>query len=558
MQLPSDYVAPTRLLAMFVLITGLPLVALAWLGGRVLEQDRALASQRRLERLQNSANQLADRLSAATATRDADLPSDVTWLRFDARGVIERRGIPLVYYPAVAAPPEAPAHVFARVEESEIATPVSAIEGYGALAASPNPAIRAGALMRKARVQIRAGKTEDALATYNELVALASAPVAGAPAELVGRRQRAMLFERAGDAAAARAERHAIESALSDGRYILDRATFDFYSEGLSGVVNHHPQLTATLDEWWPRWHTERIGRTTWTAGDAAFAAVWTTAASGTVAVAGYDASAGAAATDIGARRNLLVAGFALVAVVIVAAGYFVFRALQRELNVARLQSEFVAQVSHEFRTPLTAIRHLTELLEEGAPPPDRLAEFHGALGRETRRLHAMVESLLDFGRIESGRQVYQMEETCLADVAERVVSAFDSPRVQLVVAETAPRSRIDRDALSLALQNLVDNAMKYSPSSSPVTVSVDASGNRGHISVEDRGAGLSYEEQRDVRRKFVRGSAARTFNVKGTGIGLAIVDQVAKAHGGRLDVDSAPGRGSRFTISVPLSGYSS
>src|SRR5688572_25284178 len=114
-------------------------------------------------------------------------------------------------------------------------------------------------------------------------------------------------------------------------------------------------------------------------------------------------------------------------------------------------------------------MRHLTELLEEDAAPPERLAEFHHALGKETRRLHTMVENLLDFGRIEAGRQVYDMEDASLAEVAERVVSAFDSPRVQLIVGDRSPRSRIDRDALTLAVQNLVDNAMKYSPSSTPV-----------------------------------------------------------------------------------------
>jgi signal transduction histidine kinase len=250
-------------------------------------------------------------------------------------------------------------------------------------------------------------------------------------------------------------------------------------------------------------------------------------------------------------RRNLLIAGFGLMVLVTGAAAYFVFRALHRELSVARLQSDFVAQVSHEFRTPLTAMRHLTELLEEGAPT-DRLPRYYQALGKETRRLHAMVENLLDFGRMESGRRVYQMEDTSLSEVARQVVNEFASPRLRLNLPSNEPHIRADRDALALAVRNLVDNAIKYSPESTTVKISVEARNGSAGIAVEDRGAGISPAEQQDVLRKFVRGSAATVMNVKGTGIGLAMVDQVAKAHGGRLEVESELGRGSRFTLWVP------
>ena len=121
-------------------------------------------------------------------------------------------------------------------------------------------------------------------------------------------------------------------------------------------------------------------------------------------------------------RRNVFAAGFGLMLMVIAAAGYFVFRAVHRELGVARLQSDFVAAVSHEFRSPLTAMCHLTEMLEEGGAQPDRLPDYYRALGRESRRLRAMVESLLDFGRIDAGRRDYQFEETDAADMVTRVV----------------------------------------------------------------------------------------------------------------------------------------
>src|SRR6187549_1447441 len=102
-----------------------------------------------------------------------------------------------------------------------------------------------------------------------------------------------------------------------------------------------------------------------------------------------------------------------------------VFRCVNRELGVARLQSEFVAAVSHEFRTPLTAMRHLTEMLEEGGSPPERLPQYYQALGKETRRLHGLVENVLDFGRIEAGRRTYPMEETDAVSSVARIVDEF-------------------------------------------------------------------------------------------------------------------------------------
>jgi signal transduction histidine kinase len=260
-------------------------------------------------------------------------------------------------------------------------------------------------------------------------------------------------------------------------------------------------------------------------------------------------------------RRNLLAAGFALMVLMIVAASYVVFRAVHRELGVARLQSDFVAAVSHEFRTPLTAMCHLTDMLEEGGTPEARLPDYYRALGKESRRLRTTVESLLDFGRMESGKRTYHMEDTSAAELTEQVVdecremAASADHRLELHAAEGHPRIRADREAMAIALRNLVDNAIKYSPESSTVTVSVKRQGDLAGISVEDQGMGIPKEEQRDVFQRFVRGSSARTLNVKGTGIGLAMAAQIVKAHGGRLELSSEPGRGSRFTILLPLEG---
>jgi len=557
MRLPPDSAAPARLLALFVLLAGLPVLVLGWLGWEMLEQERVLEQKRQRDRLENSANELADELVKLGTSTPDKLPSNVAWMRLDARGVVERRGVLLPYYPSVVSGDEPSAQIFASAEliEFQHGNLTEAARQYRELSRTNDSGVRAAALLRLARVLRQDGRIEDAIKVYDELTRLAAVRVSDAPAELVARRQRAAMLERAGNTAGTTAERATLTAVLSEGRYPLDGATFDHYAKNLR-VSGTGSDLARIVEEWWPRWHAEPSGRSTWTVNQTGFATAWTSTADGTVAMAGYVKAGGLADEEATASRRNLLTVFTLTTLVLVSAGYFVFRAVQRELSVARLKSDFVSQVSHEFRTPLTAMRHLTDLLEEGGTPPERLPHFYQALGKETRRLHATVESLLDFGRIESGRQVYRFEETNLTDLAKRVVSGFSSPRIELQVPGDSPQVHVDRDALTLAVQNLVDNAMKYSPPSSPVRVSVETHGPRAAISVEDRGSGISRAEQRQVRRKFVRGSAAHAMNVKGTGIGLAIAEQVAQAHGGQLDVDSEPGRGSRFTISIPVAEH--
>ena len=206
---------------------------------------------------------------------------------------------------------------------------------------------------------------------------------------------------------------------------------------------------------------------------------------------------------------------------------------------------------------------HLTELLDEGETPPARVAQYHRVLATESRRLHAMVESLLDFGRIESGRRTYELAEidavSFVADTVRefREQRAADATRIHLTPAGESNRTplmiHVDRSALTVALRNLIDNAVKYSPAPRTVTVSVTTDGPFVGISVDDEGPGVSKAERQEIFRKFTRGAAARAMNVKGTGIGLTLAAEIVRAHGGRLEVTSEPGRGSRFTTLLPL-----
>jgi signal transduction histidine kinase len=259
-------------------------------------------------------------------------------------------------------------------------------------------------------------------------------------------------------------------------------------------------------------------------------------------------------------RRSLWLAGLALLGAMVIAGSYMIARAVTRELAVARLQSDFVSAVSHEFRTPLTSLRQLTEiLLDRRITDEERRHTYYAALARQTERLHRLVESLLDFGRMEAGASPYRFEalEACswIRSVAEQFESEVAGRGYHVEINTNGAVATIagDREALANALWNLLDNAVKYSPESRTVWVNVEREEGRLAIRVRDQGLGIAPGEQKEIFRKFVRGSGAKVEGIKGTGIGLAMVNHIVKAHGGEVSVESQPGAGSTFTVLLPV-----
>jgi two-component system, OmpR family, phosphate regulon sensor histidine kinase PhoR len=624
---------PGKLLLLFLLVAGIPFVALTWLGWQLLEQDRALEERRARERLESAASlvcrELDRSLSAledllpSLAERDpAPLAADRLFVVFDEAGVVRHRSGLLPFLPGLPSQNEPITGLFAPAERLEYSESnhIRASAIYRELAQREDPRIRAGALMRLARCLRKQQHWKEAITVYGELAALGGMPIAGSPAEYLARRERAVLMRLIGDERAASEESRLLAAALWEGKYPVDQATFGFFRESLPPPPGLNKALAAAemLKAAWEQWQrtpTQTSGRIARISHGISMVALWRSAPAGrSVIVSGVDPLAtpllGTAAKlhvslkleDSGGalawvasraemkagvaklpqetglpwivrvassdpaeemavsvrRRNLLIGSLVLVLLVIVAASYFVFRAVNRELSVARLQSDFVAAVSHEFRTPLTAMCHLTELLEEGNAREDRLLLYYRALGKESRRLRGMVESLLDFARMEAGRQIYRLEEVDIAGLVEEVVEEFreqiseGDQRVVLEIFEGKHCVQADREAIARALRNLLDNAVKYSPESSPVRVSVKPEDAGIAVAVEDEGPGISKEEQKRVFRKFMRGTASRTLNVKGTGIGLAMVDHIVRGHHGRVRLESAPGRGSRFTLPLP------
>jgi len=265
---------------------------------------------------------------------------------------------------------------------------------------------------------------------------------------------------------------------------------------------------------------------------------------------------------EFSGRRRLLLGGLSLLAVIVGAGGYSVARTFGRELGVMQLQSDFVSAVSHEFRTPLTSLRQLSETLNDGRPlEEERRAKYYQALDRSTRRLQKLVEELLEFGRLESGAAVYRKRDLDPGTLVTSVVDEFEREaadrdyRVELKIADGLPSVPVDPEAMGRAVWNLLDNAVKYSPACKKILVEVEREGPLLAIRVRDRGLGIPAVEHNEILRKFVRGSAARTLGIKGTGIGLAMVKHIVDAHGGTLRLESAQGEGSTFSILLPPRG---
>jgi signal transduction histidine kinase len=260
-----------------------------------------------------------------------------------------------------------------------------------------------------------------------------------------------------------------------------------------------------------------------------------------------------------GNRRRGLLLAFSLIATFVLTGSYFIGRAVARELEVARLQSDFVAAVSHEFRTPLASLRQMSELLTDGRVPSEkRRQEYYEALRRESERLYRLVESLLDFGKMEAGARQYRFELLETEPFFRGVVEEFAREarergyRVEITTEEHLPRVQADREALARAVWNLLDNAVKYSPQHRTVWAEAACENGLVAIRVRDKGLGIAGHEQKRIFEKFVRAASADAAAAKGTGLGLTMVQHIVAAHGGQVRVDSEPRIGSTFVILLP------
>jgi len=235
------------------------------------------------------------------------------------------------------------------------------------------------------------------------------------------------------------------------------------------------------------------------------------------------------------------------------------YRNVTKEMALARLKSDFVSNVSHELRTPLSLIRLYAETLEMGRlTSPEKYQEYYRIIRKESERLTALINNILDFSRIEAGRKEYDFRET---DMSELVHNTLDSYRYQLEQngfqfeekIDEVPPMRVDREAMARSLLNLVNNALKYSQDRKYIGVNLYRDNGSVKLEVVDQGIGIPHQEQQKIFEKFYRVGDPLVHNTKGSGLGLSLVRHIVQAHGGEVAVDSAPGQGSKFTIVLPV-----
>ena len=241
--------------------------------------------------------------------------------------------------------------------------------------------------------------------------------------------------------------------------------------------------------------------------------------------------------------------------------GYLLWRDVNREVRAAEERSQFIAGVSHELRTPLAAIRMYAETLSMGRMTDEKTQrEYADTILAEGERLGRLVDNVLDFAKIEQGkRRLYRLRPTALPEVVRSAVRALEKPLAQqgftlaLKMEEAMPDVQADSDALMRAILNLLTNAMKYSGTSRQIELKLTQRRRHAVIHVRDFGFGLPPEELDRVFEKFYRAPQPEGEAVAGTGLGLTIVKHVAEEHGGSVEVRSEPGKGSTFSILIPL-----
>ncbi len=257
-------------------------------------------------------------------------------------------------------------------------------------------------------------------------------------------------------------------------------------------------------------------------------------------------------------RQNLLLMG---VAVALLLTGLILaMRATAREMKLVEAKSAFVSNVSHELKTPLSMIRLFAETLELGrVRNSEEAREYHRIINRESRRLTRLIDNILDFSRIEAGRRQYQFADTDIAEVMNEALQSCEYRisgagfELKTGIQPDLPPVLADREAIALAALNLLDNAIRYSDKVKRIEVSVCSRGEFLAIEVADHGVGVPRSEHQRIFEKFYRVSAGLVHDTKGSGLGLAIVKHIVEAHYGRVTVESAPGKGSRFTILLPI-----
>ena len=251
-----------------------------------------------------------------------------------------------------------------------------------------------------------------------------------------------------------------------------------------------------------------------------------------------------------------------IVILIILACGlFFTLQTVNNELHLSRMKSYFMSTVSHEFKSPLTSIRQMAEMLVHGrVPSPERQQKYYNTILQQSERLSHLIDNILDFSKMEEGQKIFRFKTADITPVVKDIVELFQKLTsdqgfyISLSIPEPLPDVVFDREAMEQVIHNLIDNACKYSGESRTIEVQLYPEGNKIVISVRDQGVGIRKEDQNKIFSRFYRAGEELTQAVKGSGIGLTIVKQIVESHQGEVTVESNPGKGSIFNVILPIS----
>jgi signal transduction histidine kinase len=264
--------------------------------------------------------------------------------------------------------------------------------------------------------------------------------------------------------------------------------------------------------------------------------------------------------TMLTSRRGIYLYMFVLLAGILIFGLTLTIRIVTHELELGKMKSDFVSTVSHEFKSPLTSIRQLAEMLQSGrVPSAERRQRYYNVLLEQSERLSLLIDNILDFAKMEEGKKEFEFETADIRPQLEELISTIQQQvrhegfTLQADIDTNLPSIKVDHSAITQAITNLIDNAIKYSAEAKKIYVRCFTEGQHLIIAVQDFGVGIRPEEIDKVFDRFYRGGDELTRTVKGSGLGLTLVKQIVQAHQGSVHVESEQGSGSTFSIKLPL-----
>jgi signal transduction histidine kinase len=245
---------------------------------------------------------------------------------------------------------------------------------------------------------------------------------------------------------------------------------------------------------------------------------------------------------------------------ILVFGSVLIARIVAREMEILRIKSDFVSSVSHEFKTPLTSMKALTERLETGkVTQPAKMKQYVSIISHDIDRLIRLVGNILNFSNIEEGKKVYRKEKTDIAIWLKEVINNYQKESIERGISISAdieddlPALNIDKDSMTQAIFNILDNAVKFSKDVKEIGVTVLKNESSVIIKIKDKGIGIENDEKDKIFEKFYRGKSAVNNFINGTGLGLALVKYTVEGHNGHIDVERETGWSTVFSITLPV-----